>query len=115
MLTDLRVTVRLQGPLSANGTGRVEVYHNGQWGTICDDGWNMRDARVVCRQLGYLFAVRALKGDQVPSGSGAIWLDDVACTGKEQNIGRCMHDGWGNSDCEHREDAGVECSSTGKT
>ncbi|XP_028399552.1 uncharacterized protein LOC114522963 isoform X3 [Dendronephthya gigantea] len=107
-----RVTVRLKGPLSENGTGRVEIYHNGTWGTICDDGWNIRDARVVCRQLGYPLAVRALKGDQVPSGSGPIWLDDVVCSGKEPNIGRCMHDGWGNSDCEHNEDAGVECSST---
>ena len=106
----------MKGPHSENGTGRVEVYHNGTWGTICDDGWNMKDARVACRQLGYEDAVKALHGHQVPSrsGSGKMWLDEVDCTGKEQNIADCSHIGWDTTNCGSHENAGVECSSTGK-
>ncbi|XP_028411842.1 deleted in malignant brain tumors 1 protein-like [Dendronephthya gigantea] len=105
-------TLRLQGSLSKNGTGRVEVFFYGQWGTICDDGWDFKDARVVCRQLGYQDAVRALRGGQVPDGSGRIWLDEVGCKGMEQNLLRCSHSGWGKHACSHDEDAGVECFST---
>ncbi|XP_028407269.1 scavenger receptor cysteine-rich domain superfamily protein-like [Dendronephthya gigantea] len=108
-LTALPAKLRLQGPSSANGTGRVEIFYNGTWGTICDNEWDMRDARVVCRQLGYIDASRALDGRQVPSGSGKIWLSNVECTGDEQNITQCLHDGWGNHSCSHDEDAGVEC------
>ncbi|XP_028415975.1 neurotrypsin-like [Dendronephthya gigantea] len=108
-------TLRLQGSLSENGKGRVEVFFNGQWGTICDDGWDFKDARVVCRQLGYQDAVRALERGQVPHGSGRIWLRDVGCKGMEQNLISCSHRGWGEHDCSHDEDAGVECVSTADT
>ncbi|CAB4019299.1 deleted in malignant brain tumors 1 -like [Paramuricea clavata] len=105
------IPLRLQGPSSANGTGRVEVFYRGQWGTICDDIWNMNHVRVICRQLGFKYAVRALQGGQVPRGSGQIWLDDVRCSGSEQNLTSCSHLGWGNHNCQHHGDAGVECSS----
>ena len=107
-------SLRLMGESSESGTGRVEILHNGEWGTICADGWGKEDARVACRQLGFP-DIKALQGINVPSGSGKIWLDEVACTGTEQNIASCVHDGWGKHDCSHSEDAGVECSTRGKT
>ena len=101
--------------MSANGTGRVEVFYYGQWGTICNYEWDIKDAKVVCRQLGYQDAVRTLRSNQVSSGSGRIWLTNVRCTGREQNITICPHRPWGNNNCDHSEDAGVECSTEGET
>ncbi|XP_035675997.1 scavenger receptor class A member 5-like [Branchiostoma floridae] len=88
--------------------GRNEVYHDGQWGTVCDDKFDINDAHVVCRQLGYRGAAKA-RYDAVGAGSGPIWLDDLACGGTETNIGHCSHNGWGTHDCQHSEDAGVVC------
>ena len=111
---EVTISIRLQGPLSANGTGRVEVFYKGEWGTICDDDWDINDAKVVCRQLGYQYGSRALQGSDISPGSGKIWLDEVDCIGSEKNVTSCKHAGWGNHDCFHYEDAGVECSTAGK-
>ena len=108
------IAIRLQGPLNETGIGRVEVLYKGNWGTVCDDYWDMNDAKVVCRQLGYKYTVRALRGGEVPHGSGEIILDDLECNGSEQNLTSCFHKGWGRHNCGHHEDAGVHCSSTGK-
>ena len=106
---------RLQGPLSASGTGRLEVFYSGQWGTVCRNNWDMNDATVACRQLGYKKAVHVPQGNDVPPGTGKIWLNAVNCNGSEQSLLNCSHSGWGVTyGCYHFQDAGVECSSTGK-
>ena len=91
--------------------GRVEIYYNGQWGTVCDDFWDLSDARVVCRQLGFQDAVVAYQNSPqyFGEGSGRIWLDDVHCRGYESSLSSCRHNGWGRHDCGHHEDAGVRC------
>ena len=90
--------------------GRVEVYYNGECGTVCDDGWDLNDAQVVCGQLGFGTAIAARNRAYYGQGSGQIWLDELNCSGTESTIENCSHNGWGNEDCSHREDAGVECS-----
>ena len=95
-----------------NGTnekeGRVEIYWNNQWSTVCDDLWDDNDATVICKQLGYsrgTAKVSAYFGE----GSGLILLDDVNCNGGESSMFECSHRNFGEHDCKHNEDAGVVC------
>ncbi|XP_052791481.1 deleted in malignant brain tumors 1 protein-like isoform X3 [Mya arenaria] len=90
-------------------TGRVEVSRNGtHWGTVCDDLWSDKEAQVVCRQLGFQWGT-AHSSAAFGEGHGDIFLDNVQCTGTETNLGECQHNGWGNNNCRHYEDAGVSC------
>ena len=106
----LDIPVRLAGGNSYS-EGRVEVYYNGEWGTVCDDGWNKADAVVVCRQLGLGSSGTAIGSAAFGQGSGSIWLDSVLCAGSESTLASCGHLGVGiTRRCNHSNDASVMCT-----
>ena len=86
-----------------------------KWGTVCDDDWDTSDAEVVCRQLGYNLTGGAYQYAYFGQGTGYIWLDDVQCTGSETHLVNCTNEGIGNHNCEHDEDAGVQCINMGES
>lgn len=100
--------IRLVGGRNAS-EGRVEITRNGIWGTICDDSWDIQDANVACRQLGYERATAAISNAFFGAGTGPIYLDDVTCFGSETTLSECFASPWLQHNCRHYEDAGVRC------
>eukprot|EP00061_Rhincodon_typus_P018230 g47329.t1 len=117
-----RIQLRLAGRRKKGNEGRVEVYYDGEWGTICDDDFSIATANVICKELGFLHAENWVPGAKYGRGkvtgltlfstlaAGRIWIDNVRCTGSEKSLAACDSNGWGVTDCKHTEDAGVVCS-----
>ena len=98
-------------------TGIVEIYtnstgglDNAEWGIICDETWNILDAKVVCHQLGYPDAVVAPLSAHDSGGSKPIWLDSIQCLGDELDLFACEHNGIHHHSCRHDKAASAECS-----
>lgn len=95
---------------SSRCSGRVEVLRNQQWGTVCDNGWDLNDAEVMCQQMGCGVAVSAPGSAHFGPGSNHIWLGEVECTGAEVTLSECRSRMEEPINCHHGEDAGVVCS-----
>ena len=97
--------------------GVLEIFHDGVWGTVCDDGWDAKETSVVCRELGLGKAdTTASLGHilkQPREAQGKLWLDDVFCTGSEKTLHECRHSPWGKTNCRHDEDAVLRCTGPG--
>ena len=90
----------------------MEVYINGEWGTVCGWSWDPLEGKVVCRQLGYKGVKRTYyhtSQHNFGEGTGPSWLSDLRCTGSEANLLQCPHDGVG-SGCFLSDDVGVVCT-----
>ena len=113
---DVRLNGGIVDAALKEAEGRVEVYHNGAWGTICDHGWRLTDAVVTCNQLGFdygsqIWPMRGKTSRQLyGTGDGPVWLSDLKCNGDEKKLVECPSFGWGvTGDCDHSGDAGVYC------
>ena len=94
----------------ASSVGRVEIWFSNQWNTVCDDYWNIEDANVACRQLGFgSAALTAHQSAYFGQGTGQILLDELDCNGTEASLLQCTHIGLYYHDCGHYEDASVTC------
>uniref|UniRef100_A0A4W3GJG2 SRCR domain-containing protein n=1 Tax=Callorhinchus milii TaxID=7868 RepID=A0A4W3GJG2_CALMI len=91
-------------------TGRVEVFYNGTWGTVCSDSMRRKYAEVICKQLYCGEAVAVDDSRQYDRGSGPIWLDDIVCNSQESFLWQCSSPPWGEHDCDHTDDLRVICS-----
>ena len=103
------VLIRLAGSSSHN-YGRVEVFHNGEWGTVCDDGWDNTGGTVVCRQLGFGSSARVYGSATYGQGTGPIWLSRLSCFGNESSLFQCGQLSVATKNCTHSNDAAVLCN-----
>ena len=84
------------------------MYYRGEWGAVAGDLWDIDDATVVCRQLGYGRATAAEVLGQ--SSRRKMWMNKVGCRGKENTLQQCSFAGWGNCDnCVNGHVAKVAC------
>ena len=117
--------LRLRGGPSHN-EGRLEIFHDNEWGTVCDDFFGRRDAKVACKQMGYTGAEAYLTDVAVAPGR-RFWLDDVNCVGNEAKLTECFYNSdvrnsssrtspqWGIANCIPAEQVGVRCTASTET
>ena len=78
-------------------TGRLEVFHAGIWGTVCNHGWSQINSIVACRELG--FSTGTFTREHKKGYGEIIWLDDVDCTESDRSLKLCQHLGFGIHNC----------------
>ena len=66
--------------------GNVEIYHQGIWGGICDDEWDIAEARIACKELGYPGVIAATHGGSYGHTPAIIWMDNMYCFGGEKHL-----------------------------
>ncbi|XP_071142954.1 scavenger receptor cysteine-rich domain-containing protein DMBT1-like [Mytilus edulis] len=115
-LTEIKLALLVSGQLSgslrltagyAANAGRLEIFHNGEWGTVCDNHFDNIDATVACKELGYCSGIMH-QADRISDGHGAIWLTDLNCTGSERKLLHCAYNA-DSTRCRHYEDVGIHC------
>ncbi|EDV26977.1 uncharacterized protein TRIADDRAFT_22638, partial [Trichoplax adhaerens] len=110
--TNITIPIRLVNGYKPNA-GRLEVFYNNQWGSVCHREFGIEDARVVCRQLGYTNVSSYYCCSYFGYGNGPIWLSNVNCTGSESSLSACSYTGWNNTGCQRYDEAGIECTAEG--
>ncbi|XP_072894943.1 scavenger receptor cysteine-rich type 1 protein M130-like [Hemitrygon akajei] len=96
--------------------GRIEVWYNGTWGTVCSTDLDAKSADVICKQMKCGPIKKFYPGSyQFGKGLGPIWLDEIECTAHESTLWQCQSQPWGKHQCDHSDDGGVVCEETNMT
>ena len=74
------------------GNGRLEVNLDGRWGLVCGDNFDMRDAHVVCKQLGYSEEATINTANRIDDDNTPFLMGNVRCTGVEDDLFDCSYD-----------------------
>ncbi|KAH3866372.1 hypothetical protein DPMN_029435 [Dreissena polymorpha] len=92
--------------------GRFEIFLNGQWGTVCDDLFDLNTygAQVACRMLGQPTGSARVTDPLAGPNTMPIWLDDVVCKVSELTLLECDHRLIGYHSCTQPEDVGLYCA-----
>ncbi|XP_040594278.1 scavenger receptor cysteine-rich type 1 protein M130-like [Mesocricetus auratus] len=90
--------------------GTVEVEIQKLKGKICNRRWSLRNADVVCRQLGCGSALQTSSKIYSKSKATDMWLFPGTCSGNETSLWQCRNWQWGGLSCDHLEEAQVTCS-----
>jgi hypothetical protein len=89
------------------GEGRVELFYDAWWGTVCSDGFDATAADLACRQAGFDGSEGVIAGDP---GAGRIWLDDLNCAPNAVDLDACQHSAIGDHNCDPSQDISVRCT-----
>lgn len=94
--------------------GRLQLYHDGLWGEVCDDYWTTSpylkyNPDTACQQMGYKRGT-TLPYNTYPAPSDTFLVDDIRCAGTEKRIDTCPHTSWGVENCWADEAVGLSCS-----
>jgi len=98
--------------------GRLQIYHAGAWGEVCDDYWesgtynnpyNKYNQDTVCQQMGYKRGT-TLAYNTYPAPTDTYLLDDIRCAGTEKRIDACLHAAWNSENCWAAKTVGLSCA-----
>lgn len=88
--------------------GRIEIFHEGEWGSVCNQEWSSQSSKIACQELGFPGSVRLTKSLR---GLGIIWVDRVQCKGSEKSLLDCSRSIWLPNHCTHWDDVTLQCQS----
>lgn len=103
----------MAGGGKSKNEGRLEVYFNGEWGSVCNRNWGSWSGVIACKDLGFVGLAKVTTASHytyLGSEDSPIWLEGVRCSESHSRIRDCPHEPFGYQPCSHDDDVGLVCS-----